>query len=210
SLIGGETAEMPDLYAPGEFDLVGTVVGVVERAKILDGSAVAIGDRLIGLRSTGLHTNGYTLARKVLLEREGFSTGDRIESLGETVGEALLRVHRSYAPPLLPLLGEGLVRALAHITGGGLVDNVPRVLPAGVGARIRREAWKVPAVFRVLAELGPVPEDECYRAFNMGIGMVVVVAPDDAEQVVTRLRAAGEETVEIGEIVSGDRSVDLV
>jgi len=210
ALIGGETAEMTDIYAPGEFDLVGTVVGIVERAKILDGSAVRAGDRLVGLRSTGLHTNGYTLARKVLLEREGLAPGDRLEEVGETVADALLAVHRSYVPAILPLLDDGLVRALAHITGGGLVDNVPRVLPEGVGARIDLTAWEVPPIFRVLAERGPVARDECFRAFNMGIGMVVIAAPDALPPLLDRLRAAGEDPVEIGDVVEGDRRVELL
>jgi phosphoribosylformylglycinamidine cyclo-ligase len=210
ALIGGETAEMTDIYAPGEFDLVGTVVGVVDRAKILDGSAVRAGDRLVGLRSTGLHTNGYTLARKVLLERGGLAPDDVLGEVGTTVADALLAVHRSYVPTLLPLIEGGLVSALAHITGGGLVDNVPRVLPEGVGARIRCDAWEVPPIFRVLAERGPVAVDECFRAFNMGIGMVVISAPDVLPTLLERLRAAGEDPVEMGEVVTGERRVELL
>jgi len=209
ALLGGETAEMPDVYAEGEYDLVGTIVGVVERGKILDGCAVRVGDRLLGLRSSGLHTNGYTLARKVLLEREGLGVDARLPELDVPVGEALLAVHRSYLSQLLPLLAEDRIHALAHITGGGLTDNLPRVLPEGAAAIVRRGAWTVPPIFRLLQERGPVPEEDCYRTFNMGIGMVVIVPPGEAEEVSSRLRAAGEDPVEIGEVVEGDRVVTL-
>jgi phosphoribosylformylglycinamidine cyclo-ligase len=206
ALIGGETAEMPDLYAEGEYDLVGTIVGVVDRNRILDGTRVTVGDRLIGLPSSGLHTNGYTLARKVLFERQGYTADQVLPELGESVGDALLAVHRSYLKVVWPLLEDDLIHAMAHITGGGLVDNLPRVLPEGVAAVIQKGAWTVPPIFKVLREQGPVAEEECYRAFNMGVGMVLIVAAEKAEEVLAR---AGEGAVEIGEIVAGDRTVTL-
>jgi phosphoribosylformylglycinamidine cyclo-ligase len=206
ALLGGETAEMPDVYGRDDFDLVGTIVGIVERDRIIDGRHVAPGDRLVGLPSTGLHTNGYTLARKVLLEREGNTVDSTLPGLEGTLGDELLKVHRSYLGEVMPLLDEGLVKSMAHITGGGLPDNLPRVIPDGTAIRIRRDAWEVPPIFRHLRELGPVPEDDCYRTFNMGIGMVLIVAPEAEDRVRERLGHA----VTIGEVVAGDRTVELV
>jgi phosphoribosylformylglycinamidine cyclo-ligase len=206
ALIGGETAEMPGVYARGEYDLVGTIIGIVERDRILDGSRVRPGDRILGLPSTGLHTNGYSLARKILFEREGLAADTRLDELGGTVGDALLAVHRSYLGDLGPLLDADLVHAMAHITGGGLVDNVPRVLPEGCAARIERGVLPVPPIFRLLAERGPVPVKECDRAFNMGVGMVVIVAADDEAAALERLPDAAR----IGEVVAGDRAVELI
>jgi phosphoribosylformylglycinamidine cyclo-ligase len=209
ALLGGETAEMPDFYAPGEYDLAGTIVGIVEEGRVLDGSAVREGDAVIALASSGLHTNGYSLARRVVFERMGLSPEDPFPEEEGTVGEVLLRVHRSYLAALLPLLDAGRVRALAHITGGGLVENLPRVLPAGLSAHIRRDSWHVPAVFRVLQREGGVAEHEMFRAFNMGVGMVAVVAPEQAEGVLQSLHESGEQAWLAGEIVAGDGSVLL-
>ena len=178
ALLGGETAELPGMYADGEYDLAGTVVGIVEEDWILDGSAIQAGDVIIALASSGLHTNGYSLARRIIFDRMGLTVDDRFPEEEGTVGEVLLRVHRSYLNSLLPQLEAGRIRGLAHITGGGLLENLPRVLPAGVGARIRRDSWHVPALFRVLQGEGGVAEEEMYRAFNMGVGMVAVVAAD--------------------------------
>ena len=206
ALIGGETAEMPGLYADGEYDLAGCIVGLVERAKVIDGSGVTPGDVLLGLASEGLHTNGYSLARKALLEDAGMTLDAPVAALGGvTLGEALLWPHRCYAPAVLPLLdiSPGPVKAMAHITGGGFVDNIPRVLPAGVGVRIDRAAWDVPPLFRLIQEAGRVSEAEMFRVFNMGIGFVLVVAPEAAEDTLARLRAAGEAACRLGEAVAG-------
>ena len=209
ALLGGETAEMPDFYAPGEYDLAGTVVGVVEEGRVLTGSRVSAGDAVVALASSGLHTNGYSLARRVVFERMGLGTDDPFPEESGTVADVLLRVHRSYLRGVLPLLERDLVHGLAHITGGGLVDNVPRVLPEGLAARIDRGSWSVPPLFRVLQREGGVDEREMFRAFNMGVGMVAIVGAGDAEAVVRELRDAGEEAWVAGEIVSGNREVIL-
>ncbi len=209
ALLGGETAEMPGFYAEGEYDLAGFIVGGVDRAAVIDGRALAPGDVLVGLRSTGLHTNGYSLARRIVFEQLGL----RVESLvpglgGVTVGDALLAVHRSYLKPVEPLLAErGLVLGLAHITGGGITDNLPRIFPAGVGARIDRRAWEVPPLFRFLWEAGRVPAEDMYRSFNMGIGLIVACRPADADRVVAMLASQGEDPRVIGEMVAGERTV---
>ncbi|HVG44944.1 MAG TPA: phosphoribosylformylglycinamidine cyclo-ligase [Longimicrobium sp.] len=209
ALLGGETAEMPDFYAAGEYDLAGTIVGLVEEDRVLDGSAIRAGDAVVALASSGLHTNGYSLARRVVFERMGLSVGDAFPDEDASVADVLLRVHRSYLKPLWPLLERGEVHGLAHITGGGLIDNVPRVLPAGVDARFELASWRVPALFRVLQREGGVEEREMFRAFNMGIGMVAVVAAERAQATVDELRAAGETAWVAGEIVPGDGKVVL-
>jgi phosphoribosylformylglycinamidine cyclo-ligase len=175
ALLGGETAEMPGFYADGEYDLAGFIVGVVERRKIIDGSAVQKGDVLVGLASSGLHTNGYSLARKVFFEKLGLGPLDSVESLGRSAADELLEVHRCYLEPVRPLLEQGLVHGMAHITGGGITDNLPRILPDGLQAVIKVGAWEIPPVFRLLAEEGQVPEDDMWRTFNLGVGMVLVV-----------------------------------
>lgn len=198
ALLGGETAEMPGLYAPGDFDLAGFIVGSVAREKLLDGSRVKPGQVLLGLRSAGLHTNGYSLARRVFFEQEKLSVDDRVASLGgRTVGEVLLAEHRSYLNVLWPLLESDLVTALAHITGGGILDNVPRVLGA-CDAHVDRAAWQVPPLFRFLCERGDVDRDEAYQVFNMGIGMVVFVEPANEARVRAALASAGEDVVTLG------------
>ena len=209
ALLGGETAEMPDFYTAGEYDLAGTIVGIVEESKVLDGSAIRIGDRVIALASAGLHTNGYSLARRVVFDRMGLGVDDPFPGEDATVGEVLLREHRSYLHSVTPLLERGQIRALAHITGGGLLDNLPRVLPAGLSARIDTESWEVPNVFRVLQREGGIQRDEMFRAFNMGVGMVAIVGPDRADEALLALRAAGETAWIAGEIVAGDSGVVL-
>ena len=204
ALIGGETAEMPGLYQPGEYDLAGTIVGIVDRSRIIDGSRVGVGDVVLGLTSDGLHTNGYSLARKVLLRDAGVPLNKPLPELdGVTLGEALLWPHRCYANAILPMLPEGNVKAMAHITGGGFVDNIPRVLPDGVGVEIDQSSWTVPTLFRLIQSLGEVTEEEMYRVFNMGIGMVVIVPADAADQVSSQLSTAGETVVRLGRTVSG-------
>jgi phosphoribosylformylglycinamidine cyclo-ligase len=203
-LIGGETAEMPDVYAPGDYDLAGFIVGVVDRARALTGERVRAGDHLLGLQSSGLHTNGYTLARKVLFDRMALDVHAALPELGSTLAQALLAPHRSYLPALEPLLERGKIAALAHITGGGFPGNVPRVLPAGLGARIRVGSWTPPPLFALIQRGGEVPAEEMYRTFNMGIGMVAVVSPADLHEVEHSLERRGEPSVLIGAVVEGE------
>jgi phosphoribosylformylglycinamidine cyclo-ligase len=210
ALIGGETAEMPGFYPPGEYDLAGFAVGLVDRPKIIDGSRVAVGDKVIGMAASGLHSNGFSLARKVFFEAAGLSPNDRPEGFTSPLGETLLTPTRIYVRPVLALIERCDVRALAHVTGGGLTENLPRVLPQGASARIDRGAWAVPAVFARLAELGGVAEDEMFRTFNMGIGMCAVVPADQTDAALETLREAGTEARVIGEIVqsgTGDGQV---
>ena len=178
SLLGGETAEMPGFYSPGEYDVAGTIVGVVEEDRIIDGSAVKPGERLWALPSWGLHTNGYSLARKIFFEQEGLEPSSHVDDIGGTIADVLLARHRCYLPDLEPLLDSGAIHALAHITGGGLTDNVPRVLPEGCGVRIDLGTLRPLPVFRYLMDKGNVPEAEMLRAFNMGVGMVVITKDD--------------------------------
>ncbi|HET9705721.1 MAG TPA: phosphoribosylformylglycinamidine cyclo-ligase [Vicinamibacterales bacterium] len=205
ALLGGETAEMPGFYADGEYDVAGFIVGAVDRTRIVDGRSIVPGDVLIGLPSSGLHTNGYSLARKVAFEVLKLKVDSHVPDLGETVGEALLRVHRSYLPVIKPLLGTGRIKGMAHITGGGITDNLPRVLPRSTAARVDRTSWRVPAIFRWIGESGRVPEYDLRRALNMGIGMILVVAAPDVDTVRRDLVNAGEaNSVVIGDIVEGD------
>ncbi len=198
ALLGGETAEMPGLYRPGDFDLVGFIVGAVRRDRVLDGKRVKPGQVLLGLRSSGLHTNGYSLARKVVFERLGLGLGDSPAELGgKTVADALLAVHRSYLGLLWPLLEQNRIEAMAHITGGGLVDNVPRVL-GGCDAVIDQASWERPGLFRLLVDRGGVDLEDCWQAFNMGIGMVLFIDEANAGSVRQHFRAAGEDFVELG------------
>lgn len=211
ALLGGETAEMPGFYADGEFDVAGFIVGAVDRAQLISGQGIAAGDALIGLPSSGLHTNGYSLARKVAFEQLGLQVDSHVPELGETVGQALLRPHRSYLSVVRPLLGQGLIKGMAHITGGGITDNLPRVLPAGTSARVNRASWRVPAIFRWLGESGGVPEYDLRRTLNMGIGLILVVNPKDVDAVRNGLLNAGEaNSVVIGEIVTGEPAVEYV
>jgi phosphoribosylformylglycinamidine cyclo-ligase len=209
ALLGGETAEMPDFYAPGEYDIAGTIVGVVEEDRVIDGSAIRAGDAIVALASSGLHTNGYSLARKVVFDRMGLGVDDPFPGEDGSVADVLLRVHRSYLKPLWPLIERGEIRGLAHITGGGLVDNVPRILPKGVDARFDLASWTVPPVFRVLQREGGVEQREMFRAFNMGVGMVAVVTADRADALIGELNAAGERAWLAGEIIPGDGKVVL-
>ena len=204
ALLGGETAEMPGFYADGEYDVAGFIVGAVERARVIDGRTIAAGDVLIGLPSSGLHTNGYSLARRIAFDVAGLRVTDFVPALGATVGEALLRPHRSYLPVIRPLLATGLIKGMAHITGGGLTDNLPRIFPGGTGARIDRRTWRVPPLFEWLQQEGRVPVDDMLRTFNMGIGLIVVCRSADAETVIEKLAEAGEPAaLRIGEIVDG-------
>jgi phosphoribosylformylglycinamidine cyclo-ligase len=209
ALIGGETAEMPGFYSAGEYDIAGFIVGAVEREQIVDGRHIKVGDRLIGLPSTGLHTNGYSLARRILFEKLGLRVDSLVPELGDTVAGTLLRIHRSYLKCVRPLLERQLVKGMAHITGGGIPGNLPRILPEGTGARIARGSWAVPPLFSFLQSAGDVPREEMFRTFNMGIGLILVCAPDQAELAIGMLRDEREEPRLIGEITAGDRQVSL-
>jgi phosphoribosylformylglycinamidine cyclo-ligase len=209
ALLGGETAEMPGLYPPKEYDLVGAVVGAVERKKLITGDKIRKGDVIIGLASSGLHTNGYSLARKVIFEQAGLRVSSRLPGTKRTVGDILLAIHRSYLKPAQKLMAAVPVRGMAHITGGGLVDNIPRILPRGLGARIDRSAWKVPAVFTFIQDRGRVDRDEMYRVFNMGIGLAIIVRQRDAKTAVEVLRQAGERPKIVGRIVDDATGVQL-
>ncbi|MCK5116706.1 MAG: phosphoribosylformylglycinamidine cyclo-ligase [Candidatus Aegiribacteria sp.] len=203
-LLGGETAEMPGFYGDGDYDVAGTIVGLVGKDMIIDGSGIRPGMIVLGLPSNGLHTNGYSLARKAIFENAGLSQSDSHPLLGDrTVGEALLAVHRSYLKALQPLLVEKLVQGMAHITGGGIPGNLPRILPSGCGALIR-PLWEVPAIFELIRESGQVDISEMRRAFNMGAGMLLIVDESDSDIAMELLRAKGEEPFIAGEILSGD------
>ena len=211
ALLGGETAEMPGFYHDGEYDVAGFIVGMVDRPRLIDGKTIAAGDVLIGLPSSGLHTNGYSLARSIAFEELKLTIDSHVPDLGETIGQALLRPHRTYLPVIKPLLGKSLIKGMAHITGGGITDNLPRVLPPGTAARVNRASWRVPAIFRWLGESGRVPEYDLRRALNMGIGMILVVGKNDADAVRQGLLNAGEaNSLLIGEIIAGEPSVEYV
>jgi phosphoribosylformylglycinamidine cyclo-ligase len=205
ALLGGETAEMPGLYPAGEYDLVGTIVGVANREQLVTGASVRPGDMIIGLPSSGLHTNGYSLARKVVFEKMGLGIRDRFPGTHRSVADVLLAVHRSYAAPVRKLMRKVTVRGMAHITGGGFYDNIPRVLPETCTAVIDRNAWTVPNLFRVLQEQGQVDDEEMYRVFNMGVGYVIIVRERDSEQAMSSLREAKAAPLLIGYIREGPR-----
>jgi phosphoribosylformylglycinamidine cyclo-ligase len=212
ALIGGETAEMPGVYHDGEVDIIGSIVGVVDEPHKLPNPPIVAGDRLIGLASNGLHTNGYSLARKVLFNDHGMSARDPLPTDSETtIGEALLKPHTCYFNAVYPLLSQPLgIKAIAHITGGGLYDNLPRVLPLNVQAKINRRSWQPLPIFEAIQSLGGIPDADMYRAFNMGIGMVIVVDSDTSEQVVQAINDAGIPAAEIGKLQSGPQDVQIV
>ena len=210
ALIGGEMAELPDMYRPGEYDLAGFVVGIVDKEKIVDGSAIREGDICLGLPSNGLHTNGYSLARKVAFEVGGFGPDDHVEQLDATVSEALMKVHTCYASIIHPLTEKFDIHGMAHITGGGIPGNLKRVLPDGLTAAIDKSTWPVPPVFEWLREVGNIDPDDIYTAFNMGIGYIMVVDPDDAEGIIGDIAATGEKIYRIGSIKKGEKGVSLV
>jgi len=205
ALLGGETAEMPGFYADGEYDIAGFIVGVVERDRLITGRTIAPRDVLIGVPSSGLHTNGYSLARRIVFDHLKLTVDSLVPELGRTIGDALLEPHRSYLATVRPMLPSGLIKGMAHITGGGITDNLPRILPGGTGALVRTSAWTVPRVFTWLQENGRVPTSDMMRTFNMGIGLIVVAAAHEAQQLITALGG-----VVIGEIVAGESSVTYV
>jgi phosphoribosylformylglycinamidine cyclo-ligase len=210
ALIGGETAEMPDVYAADEYDLAGCIVGWVRRRAIVDGRHIAPGDVIIGLPSLGLHTNGYSLARKLLLERAGIKLTQYVPKLGRTLGEELLAPHRCYWPVVRPLLERRLLRGLAHVTGGGITENTPRLLPSVCQAEIRLGTWPVPPIFELIAERGRVPREEMLKTFNMGLGLLLVVGPRDMERVTRELKKQREKFWVVGRIVRGRPVVKYV
>jgi phosphoribosylformylglycinamidine cyclo-ligase len=208
ALIGGETAEMPGFYNDGEYDLAGFIVGVVEKTRVITGRSLTPGDVLIGLPSSGLHTNGYSLARRVFFETAKLEPASHVPELGMTVADALLSTHRSYLRQIGPLLEHHLVKGLAHITGGGITENLPRTLPPGCAADVNLSAWTIPPLFRWLQEHGAIPSEEMFRAFNMGVGLVVACSSEDAGRVIDVVARAGEPgAFRLGSVVAGDRSV---
>ncbi len=206
ALIGGETAEMPGLYAEGEYDLAGFIVGAAERGDLITGKNIKEGDALLALPSTGLHTNGYSLARKLLFEVAGYGPKTLLPEVGMTVGDALLAVHRSYLKPIRALMEARLLRGAAHITGGGITDNTPRMLPAGLAAQIDTGAWRIPPIFEVLREIGNVPEDDYRRTFNLGVGMILAVPGRSAAKAEALLAGLGERPFRAGSVVARKRS----
>ncbi len=198
ALIGGETAEMPDLYQENEYDISGTIVGVVEREKIIDGKKIAQGDVLIGLKSSGLHTNGYSLARKVLLSK--FKIDDYIDELSCTLGEELLKIHKSYFKIIYPLLEQFQIKGISHITGGGIVGNTKRIVPENLKIWIDWKSWKVPPIFELIQKTGKISDEEMREVFNLGIGLILIVSKSNVEKVQNELINSGEETFIIGEI----------
>jgi len=205
-LLGGETAEMPGFYADGEYDVAGFIVGIVDREKIIDGKTIQAGDVVLGLPSAGLHTNGYSLARKLFFETPNYKPETFIDDLDQTVGDALLQAHLSYLSTLGPLLDSGKIKGLAHITGGGLLENIPRILPDRTSVEIRLGSWPVLPIFELMQKLGAIAESEMFRVFNMGIGMVVVCAPEDA----AAIRNDVNSCYEIGRVTTGQKTVSLI
>ncbi len=210
ALVGGEMAEHPDSHAPGEYDLAGFAVGVVERTRLIDGSAVRPGDVVIGLASSGLHANGFTLVRRIVFDVMRLGVFDPLPGTDRSVADELLEPTRIYARSIQKLLESVEVRAMAHVTGGGLTGNVPRVLPQGCRVRIFRDSWSMPAVFETLREAGRVEDAEMFRTFNMGVGYLVIVPPTAAETAARLLREEGEKVARLGEVVAGERGVELV
>ncbi|MFB3895264.1 MAG: phosphoribosylformylglycinamidine cyclo-ligase [bacterium] len=220
ALIGGETAEMPGFYPVGEYDLAGFIVGVVDRDKIIDGNTIKPGDKVIGLESSGLHTNGYSLARKIIFEKDKYNPFDYINALSASIGEVLLIPHKCYAPSILPILypdkytfksairnQQSAIRGMAHITGGGFYDNIPRILPENIGVTIDKSSWNVPEIFKMLQKDGGVSEHEMFWTFNMGIGLVLIVDKSEVKNITTALEKLGEHPHLIGEVTKGKKEV---
>jgi phosphoribosylformylglycinamidine cyclo-ligase len=211
ALIGGETAEMPGFYADGEYDIAGFIVGAVEKSKVIDGRAAVPGDVLIAVPSAGLHTNGYSLARRVFFELAGWKPDTFVHEIGTTIGDALLAPHRSYLNLVRPLIERDWVRGLAHITGGGLTENLPRTLPEGCAAEVDLQSWAIPPIFQLLQHHGAIAREEMFRAFNMGVGLVIVCTSRDSERVMNTLMRGGEPNAfRLGFVVAGKRSVRYV
>lgn len=209
ALLGGETAEMPGFYPEGEYDLAGFVVGIVEKSKIIDGKKIKEGDSIIGISSSGLHSNGFSLVRKVLLESNNYKIGDEISSLGRSLGEELLSPTKIYLRPVLHLLGKYNILGIAHITGGGISENIPRVLPEGVSVKIDRESWPRLPIFSLIQKEGEISDSEMFRTFNMGIGMVLIVREDKAVQIIKELGQIDFPSYIIGKVIKGKQKVEM-
>ncbi len=203
ALVGGETAEMPDFYADGEYDMAGFAVGVVDKKKMIDGSKMKEGNAVIGIASSGIHSNGYSLVRKLFFDKLGMSTKDQVEELGTTLGEALITPTKIYANACNAVLGKTAVNGIVHITGGGFYENIPRIIPEGLGVRITLGSWKIPPVFQYIQKMGNIELKEMFSTFNMGIGMMMMVDAERKDEVLAALEKAGEHAVVIGEIVKG-------
>jgi phosphoribosylformylglycinamidine cyclo-ligase len=210
TLIGGETAEMPGFYKQGEYDLAGFCVGMVEADKLIDGSTISINDRIIGLASSGLHSNGFSLARNVLLEKGKFNVDEKVAGLAKTIGLELLEPTRIYVKSLLNLFKDFNIKGLVHITGGGFYDNIPRIIPQSCRCIISRNSWDIPPIFKVIQDIGHVEEKEMFRVFNMGIGMMIVVTEKETKAVLDRLAALGEKAYQIGVVEKREGNQDLV
>ena len=211
SLIGGETAEMPGVYASGEHDIAGCITGVVEKGKIITGEKIEEGDTVLGFPSSGLHTNGFSLARKLLFTTAGHTVETKVDEFGMTVGEALMKVHINYSRPVLEMLEKGIdIRGIAHITGGGFIENIPRVLPKDLDVEIAKGSWPILPLFSYLQKIGNVPEEEMYRVFNMGIGLILIVPQSEKEKIESILKNYPDYPIyEIGKIIKGDKKVIL-
>ncbi|HEY0050543.1 MAG TPA: phosphoribosylformylglycinamidine cyclo-ligase [Pyrinomonadaceae bacterium] len=209
-LLGGETAEMPSMYSAGEYDLAGFIVGIVDKSKVIDGKNIKAGDVVLGLPSNGLHTNGYSLARKLLLETGKYSISSVLPEMHSTLDEVLLKPHKSYLHVLEKLLDSGKIKGLAHITGGGLLENIPRILPENVSVEIKRGTWEELPIFGLMQKLGNVEEKEMFRTFNMGVGMVVICAAEDSQDLKEHFANAGEACDEIGRVSDGSKQVSII
>ncbi|CAN5470184.1 phosphoribosylformylglycinamidine cyclo-ligase [soil metagenome] len=207
-LLGGETAEMPGFYADGEYDLAGFIVGIVDREKVIDGKNITKGDVVLALGSNGLHTNGYSLARKLFFEVGGYKINSEIN--GEMLAETLLKPHRSYYKPLSVLIDQKKIKGLAHITGGGLLENIPRILPENVSVEIKRGTWHEPPVFGVMQRLGNVEDQEMFRAFNMGVGMAIICAESERENIISHIEELGEKCSSIGRVIEGNKEIAII
>jgi phosphoribosylformylglycinamidine cyclo-ligase len=207
ALIGGETAEMPGMYAEGEYDIAGFTVGIVDKKKIIDGSAIRPGDVVLGLASSGVHSNGFSLVRKLLLEDKGYTLHDHVDALGDKLGNVLLTPTKLYVKPILAILDKVAIKGMAHITGGGFLENIPRVLPDGVNVEIEYGSWPILPIFELLQREGGISNNDMFRTFNMGIGMVLVVSAEDAEKAVQLAEAQGEKVYSLGKVTEGNRVV---
>jgi phosphoribosylformylglycinamidine cyclo-ligase len=209
-LLGGETAEMPGMYTAGEYDLAGFIVGVVDREKVIDGKNIQEGDVVLALPSNGLHTNGYSLARKLLFDTGKYSISSVLPELHSTLDDVLLEPHKSYLRPLEGLLDSGIIKGLAHITGGGLLENIPRILPENTAVEIKRGTWDELPIFGIMQKIGNVADHEMFRTFNMGVGMVIICAENDQKQIESHLKSQGETFHKIGRVVQGNKEVNIV
>ena len=207
ALLGGETAEMPGFYSEGEYDLAGFAVGIVEKSKIIDGREIGDGDAVIGIASNGLHSNGFSLVRKVLFESKKYKISDKIPSFEKSLGEELLKPTRIYVSSILHLLEKYKILGIAHITGGGIVENIPRILPEGVSVRIDQESWPKPSIFTLIQKEGEISDEEMYRTFNMGIGMVLIVPQNDASKVINELKMIRYDSYIIGKVIKGNKQI---